>query len=699
MAETTINDIPDVLLSNIISGISSVRSRNSASLVCRKWLTLERSTRTHLTLRGNIKDLFILPTCFTSVTHLDLSLLSPWGNPLFSTTTSAADPFLLSHLLRRAFPSVASLTIYARNPSIFTYLASQWHFIKHVKLVRWHQRPQLASGEELDELFKVAFELTSIDFSSYYCWTDDIPPVLESHPNVSSRLTSLDLLNPSFSEGFKSDEIKAITKSCPSLSFFKVVCMFDPRYHGHVGDEAVSAIAVNCKKLSVLHLADVSALCNARKDPDDDGFAQEDAVITVATLIELFSGLPLLEDLAIDVCNNVRDSGPALEVLHSRCLKLRCLKLGQFHGISMPVESKLDGVALCQKLESLSIRNVADLTDMGLIAIGRGCLRLSKFEVQGCKKITVRGMRTLASLLSKTLVDVKISCCKNLGAESSLKALEPVQNRIKRLHIDCIWVSIEQSLNLDGIEYNFDLNELNGETDDGDVCHREKRMKFSYDLNSSFDEFDGNADGYGGRTWDKLETLSLWIPVDELLTPLAATGLEDCPNLEEVRIKVEGDCRDWLKPSGQEFGLSSLIQYPKLSKMQLDCGDIIGFAHTAPPGQVDLSLWERFYLLGIGHLTLNELDYWPPQDRDVNRRSLTLPAAGLLQECLSLRKLFIHGTTHEHFLNFFLRIPDLRDVQLREDYYPAPENDMSTEMRADSLSRFEASLNKRQICD
>ena len=81
----------------------------------------------------------------------------------------------------------------------------------------------------------------------------------------------------------------------------------------------------------------------------------------------------------------------------------------------------------------------------------------------------------------------------------------------------------------------------------------------------------------------------------------------------------------------------------------------------------------------------------------MNQRSLSLPGAGLLQECLTLRKLFIHGTAHEHFMNFLLRIPNLRDVQLREDYYPAPENDMSTEMRVGSCSRFEDQLNSRNI--
>lgn len=127
--------------------------------------------------------------------------------------------------------------------------------------------------------------------------------------------------------------------------------------------------------------------------------------------------------------------------------------------------------------------------------------------------------------------------------------------------------------------------------------------------------------------------------------------------------------------------------------MKLDCGEAIGYAPTAPTGHMDLSLREMFNLNGIQALNLHELDHWPPQDNEVNKRSLSLPATGLILERLFLRKLFIHGTTHEHFMGFFLSMPNLRDVLLREDYYPAPENDMSTEMIVDSCSRFEDALN------
>ncbi|KAJ9172808.1 hypothetical protein P3X46_016015 [Hevea brasiliensis] len=691
---TTISDLPDVILSNIFASISDTRTRNSLSLVNRKFLTLERATRTSLTLRGNARDFYMIPTCFRSVTHLDLSLLSPWGHSLLASSP-LSDPFLLAHRLGVAFPLVTSLTVYARSPSTLQILLLQWPRLCSVKLVRWHQRPSSPYlGADIAPLFEQCEGLTCLDLSNFYYWSEDLPPVLQAYPDVSKSLTCLDLLTVSLTDGFKAHEIRAITAACSNLTKFLVACMFDPSYIGFIGDETLLAIAANCPKLSVLHLVDTSSLGNTRSDPEDDGYTGEDARVSVAGLVDFFSGLPLLEELGLCVCKNVRDTAVALEALNSRCPKLKLLKLQQFHGICMAVESQLDGVALCSRLESLSINKSADLTDMGLIEIARGCCRLAKFEVEGCKKITMRGIRTMACLLHKTLVEVKISACKNLNAVASLRALEPIRHRIERLHIDCMWDALQEEDNY-AATCGFNLNEALFGNAEHDYSKSNKRIKYSADALY----LQSNRDGFWSKSWDKLVYLSLWIGVGELLTPLPMAGLEDCPNLEEIRIRVEGDCRGRHKPLQRAFGLCCLAQYPRLSKMQLDCSDTTGFALTAPSGQMDLSLWERFFLNGIGNLSLNELDYWPPQDKDVNQRSLSLPGAGLLAECLTLRKLFIHGTAHEHFMMFLLRIPNLRDVQLREDYYPAPENDMSTEMRVGSCSRFEDALNSRHILD
>ncbi|XP_050227684.1 F-box protein MAX2 [Mercurialis annua] len=697
---TTVNDLPDVILSTIISSISDTRTRNSVSLVNRKLLTLERTTRTNLTLRGNARDLYLIPTCFRSVTHLDLSLLSPWGHSLLASSPSSSlpsDPILLAHRLGISFPLVTSLTVYARSPSTLQILIPQWPNLSHVKLIRWHQRPSSAQlGADFVDLFEQCKMLKCLDLSCFYYWTEDIPPVLEGATDVSMSLTCLDLLTVSLTDGFKADEIRVIASVCSNLTKFLVACTFDPSYFGFVGDETLVSVASNCPKLSVVHLVDTSALGNVRSDPEDEGYSGDDSRVSVNGLVDFFSRLPLLEELVLCICKNVRDSFVALGALKSRCPKLKVLKLEQFHGVCMAIGSQLDGVALCSGLKSLSIKKCADLSDMGLIEIARGCCGLSKFEIEGCKKITMKGLRTMASLLHKTLIEVKISACKNLDAVSSLRSLEPICHRIEKLHIDCIWSAPQDDEDNYVSNHGFDLNENLYASDEHDYSGRNKRFKYSED---GYYMQHSNGDGFWNNSWDKLKCLSLWISVGELVTPLPMAGLEDCPSLEEIRIRVEGDCRGRHKLSQRAFGLSCLAGYPKLSKMQLDCSDTIGFALTAPSGQMDLSLWERFFLNGIGSLNLIELDYWPPQDRDVNQRSLSLPGAGLLAQCLALRKLFIHGTAHEHFMMFLLRIPNLRDVQLREDYYPAPENDMSTEMRVDSCSRFEDALNSRQIVD
>lgn len=567
-----------------------------------------------------------------------------------------------------------------------------------MKLVRWHQRSQSPPGSDLEPLIINSHSLSSLDLSEFYCWTEDLPPALESHPSVSYNFTRLNLLNLSFSEGFKSHELRSISASCPNLKEFLAACMFNPSYIGFVGDEALIDFSKNCPKLSLLHLADTASLSNGPDDPEDEDFSFEDSRISRAALIEVFTNLSLLEELALEFCKNVRDSGLALEVLNSKCPKLKSLKLGQFHGICLAVGSQLDGIAICSRLESLSIKNSADLNDMGLIGIARGCSKLAKFEVVGCKKITWKGLRTLCSILHRTLIDVKISCCKNFNSSSSLQAVSPISDRIQRLHIDCVWNDSTKQIE-DREVYGFDLNKLAENSTDYEKS-KQKKLKYSVDMDSdsgcSYMNSNGNA--FWSRTWEQLKYLSLWIAVGELLTPLAKAGLEDCPNLEEISIKVEGDCRERPKPLQHAFGLSSLARYPLLSKMQLDCGDTIGYALTAPSGLTDLSSWERFYLCGITSLNLNELDYWLPQDRDVNQRGLSLPGAAWLQQCVTLRKLVIHGTAHEHFLMFFPHVPNLRDVQLREDYYPAPEND-TTEMRIDSYSRFEDALNGRPIPD
>ncbi|KAI0492068.1 hypothetical protein KFK09_026333 [Dendrobium nobile] len=677
---TLLDDLPDAVLLQTFSLIIDVRTRNSVSLTCRKWRSLERSTRTNLSLRGNIRDLFLLPTCFPSISHLDLSLLSPWGH-------HPADFHLLTRRFLLAFPSVVSLTIYARAAA----MVPNWPNLRHAALVRWHPRPNQPPGFDLSPLLSSCPNLTSLDLSRFYCWPEDIPAALASHPSAAESLTHLDLLCSAVSEGYRSSELVAIATASPNLRRLLVPCVFNPRFFDFVGDDAILAVAAACPNLSLLHLADPSTLSPSREIPDSTTTPRDDARVTRAGLQGMFSALALLEDLTLDLCHDVVDSGAALEVLSHRCPRIRSLKFGRFQGVCIAAGLHLDGVAVCGGLRNLCIKNSDDLSDSSLATIARGCRQLSRFEIHGCALVSETGIKRLAAVLRSTLKEVMISDCRNLDAASSLRALAPIRDRIERLHIDCIWGK-PGTLPAEVATDDLDCDDDESQFDEEGMSSKKCRYSDQNFYNNGGSEFWCN-------TFDRLRYLSLWVPAGEILSPLRESGLENCPELEEISIKVEGDCRTCPRPAQPVFGLSSLALYTQLSKMKLDCGEAIGYALTAPTGHMDLSLWERFYLHGIGDLNLHELDYWPLQDKEVNQRSLSLPASGLIQGCSSLRKLFIHGTANEHFMRFFLGMPNLRDVQLREDYYPAPDNDMSTEMRVDSCSRFEDALNSRPIPD
>ncbi|KAE8689454.1 Detected protein of unknown function [Hibiscus syriacus] len=577
------HDIPDVVLATIFSLVTDTRTRNAMSLVCPKWYLLERSTRKSLTLRGNVRDLFLLRLAF-ELSLILTSLCYLHGDTLFlippQTHSFSLNSFVMhfhrlfshSHTLAPTFADATS-----RDRVYHTFRALSFAFLTR------------------------CFAFSLLDRGS--------STAIEAYPTLAASLSHLNILKHSSAEGFKSHELLAITASCPNLRELLATCMFDHRFVGFVGDQTLLALAANCPSFY--------------------------ASITHAILGDVFARLPLLEVLVLDVCHNVGDAWPALELLNSRCPRLKSLKLGQFHGICRGIDSRPDGIALCQGLESLLIKNSADLTDNSLEAISLGCPRLSKFEVQGCKKITVKGIGN-SLMFSGKLWSMSKFFLQKPQCSFIIAGNRTDSGPDRATPLDCVWDSVDNSGNHTG------------------SSREETRLKKK-----------SKSLHVGSRTWSKLHHLSLWIAVGELLTPLSMAGLDDCPSLEEIEIKIEGDCRDPRRPCNNSLGLRFLSGYPSLSRCfwtAVELSAMVSRLHRA-------------------------------HDMDVNQRSLFLPAAALLSQCGSLRKLFIHGTANEHFMMFLLRIPTLRDVQLREDYYPAPENDTTTEMRVGSCRRFEDALN------
>lgn len=700
-------DLPEPLLLLILGFLSDARSRHRAALACSRLLAAERLTRAAMSLRGDPRtpEFLLLPPgfCFPALERLDLSHISPWGHPLLSSALPAAgaapssssssgynNPYhhhpdeiaernaFVAARLAACFPAVSDLAVYCRDPTTLENLAPCWRAtLRGLKLVRWHQRPLgLPAGADLEPLLRACPRLTALDLSEFYCWTEDIVPALAAHPPAAAALTDLDLGLAAATNGFHASELLAVAGCCPGLRRLVAPCVFNPRYVDSVGDDALRSLAVSCPRLTVLRLSEPFEPASTSQ--------REEAGITAVGLIAFFAALPGLEDLMLDLQHDVLDAAPAMEALARRCPRIKFLSLGCFQGLCKASWVHLDGVAVCGGLESLCMKNCEDLSDASLAAIGRGCGRLAKFAIKGCDKVTSGGIRGLASALRSTLKEVSILQCRFLNTEACLAALNPIRDRIESLEINCDWEEVEQPSCVANGTTKCDHED--DETGEMSYESASKKCRYSMEL----DDF---------SSWDMLRSLSLWLAAGQLLSPLISAGLDSCPVLEEISIKVEGDLRTCPRPSPVSvFGLSDFGAF-QVAKMKLDLSEAVGYALTAPTGHMDLAQWERFYLSGIESLeNLYELDYWPPQDKDVNQRSLSLPAVALFQRSIGLRKLFIHGTTHEHFMSFFLKMPNLRDMQLREDYYPAPENDMMiTEMRAESWLRFELQLNNQPI--
>lgn len=164
-----------------------------------------------------------------------------------------------------------------------------------------------------------------------------------------------------------------------------------------------------------------------------------------------------------------------------------------------------------------------------------------------------------------------------------------------------------------------------------------KRRKWK---NSSHPDFSSCEQSNGNRifckSWKGLTYLSLWIGAGELLTPLPMTGLDVHPNLEEIRIRVERDCRSGHKPSKRWAALLVILDCQRCSWIaykRFCINHTMWAGGFEPVGEVLLE-WNREFK------PVWAFDYWPPQEfKPVSQRSLSLPGAGLLAECLAMRHL------------------------------------------------------------
>eukprot|EP00850_Spirogloea_muscicola_P018991 SM000180S03516 [mRNA] locus=s180:225571:229166:- [translate_table: standard] len=707
---TSIMDLSSEIILQIMSLVDDVRTRNCMSLACRAWNEWERQTRDKLALKGNNGELQLVPQTFTQVEYLDLSRCSPWGYPL-----QIQDRPYLPALLQDSFPRVKSLKFYVREADDVRTVAKIWPCLKvshrgcmlnfskscnyATSLVRWHNKAHkdlvnLEAGVELIPLLQMCTQLTALDLSEFHCWTNDVPTAMQACPQTASNLLKLNLLKLSAEDNFTNSQLVTIARHCPKLEELSCVCESDPRYQDALSDAGLLAIARSCTGLRRLCLTDKGKLLDPRSSIEIQestlsakGFIEKrsgkvtDLLAVCCLHMKAFSReLPELQDLKIMLSQRVQDGAACMEALSMNCSGLTSLHLGCFEAGGDLIKT-MSSSSFRLSLRELTLKHRPGVSDRGAHEIADSFRQLSKLSLCNCPSLTRAGLRCLAQSLP-ALVEVSITQCRTIPTKHLLAALTPMRQRLRALSLDCDWRSSAPSERppADG---------RRGGLRSGDASQPgPDRMPFVDDDQLPARPF-----------WPSLKALVVWAPLGALLTPLITAGLDICPALAEVKVEVEGACPDLAGPGARAFGLACLACFPSLACCRINLSKVTGFSASCPPGFTDVSLWERFHLNGIQHLPMTSLEYWPPTDKDLNRRPLSMVSAGILSSCAKVRKLLVHGTVSEHVLFMLKRMTELRDVEVWGDYYPSPEDEMSSEMRLASSKRFEAAMLSRGYVD
>ncbi|KAL8143294.1 hypothetical protein V2J09_016326 [Rumex salicifolius] len=207
---------------------------------------------------------------------------------------------------------------------------------------------------------------------------------------ITPLLKTLDLLCALLDQ----DDILMLIRRSPNLEVLEV--------RNVIGDEGLETLAAKCKKMKRLRV----------ERGEDEGFADEEGVVTQRGLIALSAGCRDLEYLAVHVSDITNEAlcsiGDNMKKLHN----FRLVLLDKEELISdLPLDNGVRALLVgCQNLRRFALylrkggltdrglqyvgehsQNVMWMllghlgeTDEGLLALSRGCPNLQKLEMRGC---------------------------------------------------------------------------------------------------------------------------------------------------------------------------------------------------------------------------------------------------------------------------------------------------------------------------
>ncbi|XP_012069470.1 F-box/LRR-repeat protein 4 isoform X1 [Jatropha curcas] len=370
--------LPDELIIEIFRHLDSKGSRDACSLVCKRWLALERLSRTTLRIgaSGN-PDLFVklLARRFHNVKtiHIDerfsISIPVPFGRKRGSDQST---PPLKLHS-EKGVSEGGQFEPYCLSDAGLSALGDGFPRLEKLSLI-WCST--VSSLGLMSLAYKCSF-LVSLDLQGCYVGDNGLAA-------IGRGCKRLEDLNLRFCEGLTDTGLVELAQGCgKSLKTVSVAAC------AKITDISLEAVSSYCKSLESLSL--------------DSESIHNEGVLSVA------QGCPSLKVLKLQ-CINVTDE--ALMAVGTHCLSLEVLALYSFQRFTDKGLRAIGGG--CKKLKNLTLSDCYFLSDKGLEAIATGCRELTQLEVNGCHNIGTIGLEAIGKSCPR-LTELALLYCQRIG--------------------------------------------------------------------------------------------------------------------------------------------------------------------------------------------------------------------------------------------------------------------------------------------
>ncbi|KAM1380147.1 hypothetical protein ACFX2I_021915 [Malus domestica] len=370
--------LPDELIVEVFRLLDSKPSRDACSLVCKRWLSLERLSRTTLRICATGSPDFVvdlLARRFRNVrtVHIDerLSISFPTPPGRRRATDIAAVSSVRLHSANGSDDGV--LDSNSLSDAGMTAIGDGFPKLEKLSLI-WCSSVSSIGLTSLADKCKL---LKSLDLQG--CYVGD-----QGLAAVGKCCKQLEDLNLRFCEGLTDvclvELALGVGNSLKSLGI--AAC-------AKITDAAMEAVGVHCKSLENLSL--------------DAEFIHNKGVVSVA------QGCPALKSLKLQ-CINVTDE--ALTAVGTSCLSPEVLTLYSFQKFT---DKGLRAIGKgCKKLKNLIVSDCFFLGDNALESIATGCKELTHLEVNGCHNIGTLGLESIGKSCPR-LTELALLYCQRIG--------------------------------------------------------------------------------------------------------------------------------------------------------------------------------------------------------------------------------------------------------------------------------------------